>query len=151
MRQQGVGEAKGLVCLVFRCQHPSGSRMAHVGLSLGDGWVVDARSHARGVIKTRLLDYPWTHLALPRGFPLPESLTPREDQNREVTLTPGQIRQAQQALLDLGFPLPRYGADGILGAETKGAIRAFQHCLGLPLTGNLDGDTLKKLLEASRL
>ena len=32
----------------------------HVGVYIGDGWVVEARGHAWGVVKTRLNARPWT-------------------------------------------------------------------------------------------
>ena len=35
----------------------------HVGIYAGDGWVVEARGHAYGVVKTRLKDRPWTRWA----------------------------------------------------------------------------------------
>lgn len=31
----------------------------HVGVYIGDGWVVEARGHAYGVVKTRLKERPW--------------------------------------------------------------------------------------------
>lgn len=44
----------------------------------------------------------------------------------------------QEALLDAGFELPRYGADGHFGTETKAAVEAFQR--GAGLTGrSVDG------------
>jgi hypothetical protein len=36
------------------------------------------------------------------------------------------VQAIQQALYDLGYPLPEYGADGKFGEETKVAVKAFQ-------------------------
>ena len=36
------------------------------------------------------------------------------------------VETLQRALIDAGVPLPRYGADGVYGAETKVAVEAFQ-------------------------
>jgi hypothetical protein len=36
------------------------------------------------------------------------------------------VQAIQQALYDLGFSLPKYGADGKFGKETKAAVEAFQ-------------------------
>lgn len=48
------------------------------------------------------------------------------------------IRKLQGALIDVGFPLPRFGADGDFGSETKNAVLGFQRSSGL--TGNdVDG------------
>jgi len=41
------------------------------------------------------------------------------------------VVKLQQALIDAGFPLPRFGADGIFGAETKAAVEGFQRASGL--------------------
>ena len=40
------------------------------------------------------------------------------------------VRKVQEALLDLGIPLPRFGADGDFGNETKGAVESFQRQAG---------------------
>ncbi|NUO07657.1 MAG: S8 family serine peptidase [Candidatus Brocadia sp.] len=36
------------------------------------------------------------------------------------------VRKVQEALLDLGYTLPKFGADGNFGRETKAAVQAFQ-------------------------
>lgn len=51
------------------------------------------------------------------------------------------IKAMQKALIDAGFPLPRFGADGDLGNETRAALRAFQAARGLPVTGAPDKAT----------
>lgn len=33
----------------------------HIGVYIGDGWVVESRGTKYGVVKTRLKDRPWTH------------------------------------------------------------------------------------------
>ena len=48
------------------------------------------------------------------------------------------VRKLQQALLDAGFELPRFGVDGDFGSETKAAVEAFQRASGLTGT-NIDG------------
>lgn len=49
------------------------------------------------------------------------------------------VKKIQQALIDAGFPLPKFGVDGKFGDETKSAVREFQRQSGLDATG-LDGD-----------
>lgn len=39
--------------------------MDHVGLSLGDGRVIDARGHMAGTLLSPIDSYAWTHYALP--------------------------------------------------------------------------------------
>lgn len=37
-----------------------------------------------------------------------------------------EVADLQKALIALGYNLPKYGVDGIIGKETKAAVRAFQ-------------------------
>lgn len=60
------------------------------------------------------------------------------------------VRILQQALIDLGFPLPisvkKFGSpDGIYGPETKAAVMAFQKKHGLSADGIAGRDTLGKM------
>lgn len=156
-------------CVVFRKDGDAAwdRPMAHVGLSLGDGLAVDARGHTSGVVATRLTAYPWTHMAFPLGFSLPQGLgagegpglnppapvrlahIPSPGDLRETALSPGGrgdlVRALQTRLMMLGYPLPRFGADGRYGAETAGAVRAFQHVAGLRPDGLAGRETLALL------
>jgi hypothetical protein len=62
-----------------------------------------------------------------------------------VTTDYGVIEDVQSALADRGYY--RGVIDGILGAQSRQAIEAFQADQGLPVTGQIDG----KLLAALRL
>ena len=55
------------------------------------------------------------------------------------------VADLQKALVALGFPLPRFGVDGIIGPETKGAIQKFQTSQKLPASGNADRETVEVL------
>lgn len=48
------------------------------------------------------------------------------------------VKKLQQALVDSGFPLPRFGADGKFGSETQTTVKDFQHASGLTGT-DVDG------------
>lgn len=54
-------------------------------------------------------------------------------------------KDVQLRLMALGYPLPKYGADGYMGAETATALRAFQGAVGVPVTGVADATTLARL------
>ncbi len=58
------------------------------------------------------------------------------------------IKTVQQALLDLGFAVEG-GADGIPGRATAQAVRNFQASQNLPLTGQLDATTMRRLASVS--
>jgi peptidoglycan hydrolase-like protein with peptidoglycan-binding domain len=54
-----------------------------------------------------------------------------------------QVRQVQEALKAQGHdPGP---IDGTMGAQTQEALRAFQKSKDLPVTGQLDSETIDKL------
>lgn len=59
----------------------------------------------------------------------------------------------QRALLAAGFKLPKFGADGGFGGETRDAMQAFQRAKGLPVTwpktmAEVDAETIKALQAA---
>lgn len=155
-------------CVLFRAsslRNPGDRPMVHVGLCLGEGLVVDARSHREGVVQGPATRYPWTHFALPPGSPLvlqaekqgerpqirSSALAYHQESSFPAPLYQGlwgpRVKALQQALLALGFALPRHGADGYFGPETAGALIAFQHQQGLIPDGVARRDSLQKIYE----
>src|SRR5260370_3592057 len=69
--------------------------------------------------------------------------------DNERTLRIGSRGQAvvtiQQALVDAGLPLPRFGADGDFGAETQAAVQNFQRQNGLVADGAVGPNTMASL------
>jgi lysophospholipase L1-like esterase len=55
------------------------------------------------------------------------------------------VRDIQQALMALGYPLPKHGADGIRGPETINAVSRFQRDNNLTVDGNTGPETIRKL------
>jgi N-acetylmuramoyl-L-alanine amidase len=60
------------------------------------------------------------------------------------------VKKIQEDLIRAGFPLSKYGADGIFGEETKGAVMAFQKRYGLHVDGLVGRETLTKLTEVAK-
>ena len=58
------------------------------------------------------------------------------------------VKALQEFLLQLGYSLPRYGADGDFGSETETAIKRFQARAGLAQDGVYGGDTHRALMDA---
>ena len=54
-----------------------------------------------------------------------------------------QVRQVQQKLNDIGYHAG--SVDGILGPQTKSALRRFQQARNLDTTGHIDSNTLAAL------
>jgi len=61
-----------------------------------------------------------------------------------------QLGEVQQVLIDMGYDLGPWGADGVMGAKTKDAIMTFQSLNGLVPDGVVGSKTRAKLLEAFR-
>lgn len=53
------------------------------------------------------------------------------------------VKLFQQALIDAGYTLDKYGADGIYGTETQNALKRLQKDLGVSETGKWDEATRK--------
>ncbi len=51
------------------------------------------------------------------------------------------VKKLQKQLIKLGFRLDKYGADGIFGPETQGALKALQREIGVAETGIMDEAT----------
>lgn len=56
-----------------------------------------------------------------------------------------QVVKMQQALVDMGYTLPKYGVDGKFGPETEAALKKFQHDAPVPETGEFDKPTIKAM------
>ena len=55
----------------------------------------------------------------------------------------GNVKRVQETLRDKGYdPGP---IDGVMGSQTRTAIRQYQTAENLPVTGHLDGETAGKL------
>jgi TolA-binding protein len=65
-------------------------------------------------------------------------------QQHQKHMSQDQVRQAQERLKEAGFdPGP---IDGLLGKQTKEALREYQKAHGLPQTGQLDASTRDSLM-----
>ena len=110
----------------------------HVGIYIGDGKVLEAGGCQHGVILTAVTLRKWTWWAEMRYVnyeggdePVPTPTKPtlrRGSKGEYVTLL-------QTKLIQLGYSLPKYGADGSFGAETEVAVKAFQRDHSLTADG----------------
>lgn len=57
------------------------------------------------------------------------------------------VERLQRILMALGYQLPKYGADGVFGAETEAAVNAFKKSTGLPQNGIVDVPTMIAMAE----
>jgi rare lipoprotein A len=87
-------------------------------------------------------------LCLLCGWPLGSATSQPRGQReprttQEPSLTPDEIKQAQESLKTDGFSPG--SIDGRLGPRTRQAVRAYQARVGLPQTGVLDAATFQRL------
>ena len=121
-------------------------RMKHVAVAVGDGYEVEARGHAYRVVRRRIADCAFTHWARLKDIGGEVSDPPPPVLKKGAR--GDAVRQLQTLLLAAGFALPKYGADGIFGAETLAALTAFQTARGLAADGIAGETTWPALLTA---
>ena len=132
--KDGVPE-NTLVCL-FYSDKDNPKKMAHIGFGY-NGETVECSS---GVEYHESYNKKWTHYAVPvcisSDTPTPAP-TPTPD--KKPTLRVGDsgkyVSLLQAMLIQRGYPLPKYGADGRYGNETMNAVKAFQSDSGLVSDG----------------
>lgn len=115
-----------LVCLFVK----KGAKMEHTGWGINNQTV----ECSNGVQHSTKRNKKWTHWAIPNGLegaiPLPYV---------KPTLKKGSkgpdVTELQNDLLQLGYRLPQYGADGSFGNETRNALILFQKDNGLTPDG----------------
>ena len=120
----------------------------HVGVYIGDGEVIEARSRRYGVYKTKLAERPWKTW----GY-CPYVTYETEQKMLDMKLpvlkkgAKGDTVKAMQLLLiGYGFPMEGYGADGSFGGATQRALMAYQAANGLEADGSCGRRTWEKLL-----
>ena len=123
--------------------------MSHTGLYVGEGRII----HCSGTVKTGYVsDRGWTHYAIPKGLtgtaPTGSGEVTPVISDSKPTLRKGArgeyVTLLQTKLIQLGYSLAPYGADGDFGNKTFEAVKAFQKDHGL----DADGVVGKKTWEA---
>ena len=126
----------------------------HVGVYIGNGEVIEARSRKYGVYKSKLADRPWTSW----GY-CPYITYEEPEQEKTCTLELPILKKGdksetgramQNLLLAAGYEMKSgdkvYGADASFGGATKRALMAFQKANGLEPDGYCGLMTWAKLL-----
>lgn len=138
-----------LVCLFYR-EKSNPKKMAHTGFGY-HGETVECSSGVQ-YFKTR--NKKWTYWAIPKGFYAESSaiIPPQDTTVKMPTLRKGDkgefVTLLQTLLLNRGYQLPKYGADGSFGNETLTAVKQFQKDWGLTEDG-IVGKNTWNMLETS--
>ena len=144
-------------------------RMTHVGVYIGNGYVVEARGVLYGVVKTKLSERKWTHwgklgwvkydLAADSGKPVTGTQADDGDNSADTSkdddlpvLKKGskgsKVKMAQKLLLKWNSKcLPKYGPDGEFGKETVAAVKKFQTAKKLKADGVVGEKSWQALLD----
>lgn len=130
----------------------------HVGVYIGNGYVIEARGHKYGVVKTKLSARPWKWWGKHPDIEYVED-KPKEDEPKEetpdsaeklVTVTVAQIRNgsrgeavktAQRLLRALGYDVGDAKTDGAFGKVTEAAVKKFQSDKKLTVDGIVGAKT----------
>ena len=143
-----IGTLPEIVGLALRCD-------GHIGYYIGGGCTVEWRGFSHGCVKTQVSTRSWTH-----WFKLPfidygnevATTEPVEISLGSRLLRKGMkgtdVKTLQNLLLQLGFDLPQYGADGDFGTETMTAVLLFQKKYGVARSGEYDELTHATLMAA---
>ena len=86
----------------------------HVGVYIGNGYVIEARGHAYGVVQTKLSSRGWKNWG---KCPWIEYIEESQPQKENLVLS------FQRAATADGFTFPKYGCDGEYGSETKSVMQ----------------------------
>ena len=129
------------------------SKKPHIGTYDGNGYVIEAQGTIAGVVRTPITAAKWKYWGLYKDLDYDEGSTDTPDiPEVKPTLRKGDkgpyVTLLQTQLLNRGYKLPKYGADGSFGNETQAAVKQFQKDWGLKEDG-IVGEETWKFLESS--
>jgi len=144
------------VCVFMR-------NMSHVGVYIGDGYVIEASGHAMGVVQTNFAGRGWGLWGTPRWISYEDAAAPTQPAQTTTQATASAltvtglpllrygdkgecVRSAQLLLIGRGYSCGRCGADGEIGQDTYNAIIAFQRASGLQQDGIIGAQTWARLI-----
>lgn len=115
----------------------------HVGVYMGNGEVVEARSRRYGVYKTKLADRPWKTWGYCPYISYEQKMISLELPVLKKGAKGNSVKAMQMLLIGYGADIE---ADGSFGGATLRALKAYQEAVGLEADGSCGGKTWRKLL-----
>ena len=112
----------------------NGSNYSHVGLYVGDGKVIEAKGTVSGVVESNVTENKWSHWGTLKGVDYTGVPDEKQDEAKHddgrPTLRRGSkgeyVTLLQTKLIQKGYDLGRWGADGDFGSATEKAVKEFQ-------------------------
>ena len=128
------------------------SKKPHIGTYDGNGYVIEAQGTIAGVVRTAITATKWKYWGLYKNLEYGAGSDTPDIPETKPTLRKGDkgpyVTLLQTQLLNRGYKLPKYGADGSFGNETLAAVKLFQKDWGLKEDG-IVGEETWKFLESS--
>ena len=129
-------------------------RHGHIGLYIGSGKVIEAKGAQYGVIESKVTESRWKawgELKMIEYDGQAEEPPWEEDDVDKPTIRRGSkgsaVKEMQELLLQKGYDLGKWGADGDFGQATEAAVKQFQKDWGLKQDGIVGPATWEKLME----
>lgn len=129
----------------------------HVGYYIGGGYAIEWRGFSYGCVKSKVAGRSWKYWyklpfinygdtgvvtpTAPVDVPLGSRLLKYGD-------TGADVKAMQELLMQLGYDLPKHGADADFGSETETALKAFQRAERLTPDGKYGAKSHAALMEA---
>ena len=132
-------------------------KRGHIGLYIGNGWVIEAEGAQNGVIRSKITKTKWVEWGELNGVNYAgaedEPVTPEpEPVKTPPTIRKGNrnvyVKQCQQMLDRLGYSLGICGVDGDFGTATEKAVKEFQRDHNLTQDGVVGPKTWAALQQA---
>lgn len=128
----------------------------HVGYTVGGGYAVEWRGFNYGCVKTKISGRGWTNWYKLPFIDYNDGAT-AIDPPTTVTLGSRQlskgmvgadVKAMQELLMQLGYGLPKFGADGEFGSETERAVIMFQQNEAIKADGKYGSETHAAMMDA---
>ena len=153
-RTDGQGLKPGTAVFTY---NKTTKKRGHVGLYIGDGYVIEAKGTQAGVIKSKVTESKWVEWGELKGVDYsgtaPEPApAPEPEPAKRPTLRKGNrnqyVKELQTDLDRLGYNLGICGIDGDFGTATEKAVKEFQRDHGLSQDGICGPKTWAALIDA---
>lgn len=122
------------------------SEPSHMGVYVGNGYVIESKGRDDGVVKRKVSEGPWVVGGRLDWFEDDIPILTRNLRYVEGNLMRGEdVKQCQERLIVKGYNPGT--ADGVFGKKTRDAVIAFQKANGLEADGIVGQKTWGKLWE----